>query len=226
MLRIDDTDQQRNVEAALAPILHGFRWLGLDWDEGPEVGGPHAPVLPVAARRALPGGRRRAARRGPRLPRLRHAPRRWRPSARRPRRRSGRSCTAAAGWPRPTPTTRALRGRGAQARRAPEDAARGHAACSTTSSAATSSSQWAQEQDHVIQRADGIVPLPPGQRRRRPRLRHHARHPRRGAPVEHAAAGVHRPGARLPAARSTPTCPTSPSRAASASCPSASSTRT
>lgn len=43
LLRIDDTDQQRNVEAALAPILAGFRWLGLDWDEGPEVGGPHAP---------------------------------------------------------------------------------------------------------------------------------------------------------------------------------------
>lgn len=43
LLRIDDTDQQRNVEAALAPILHGFRWLGINWDEGPEVGGPHAP---------------------------------------------------------------------------------------------------------------------------------------------------------------------------------------
>jgi glutamyl-tRNA synthetase len=43
LLRVDDTDQQRNVDAALAPILHGFRWLGLDWDEGPEVGGPHAP---------------------------------------------------------------------------------------------------------------------------------------------------------------------------------------
>jgi len=45
ILRIDDTDQQRNVEAALAPILHGFRWLGLDWDEGPEVGGPHEPYF-------------------------------------------------------------------------------------------------------------------------------------------------------------------------------------
>ncbi|MCE9545901.1 MAG: glutamate--tRNA ligase [Planctomycetia bacterium] len=43
LLRIDDTDQQRNVEAALKPILDGFRWLGIDWDEGPEVGGPHAP---------------------------------------------------------------------------------------------------------------------------------------------------------------------------------------
>jgi len=43
ILRVDDTDQQRNIEAALEPILNGFRWLGLDWDEGPEVGGPHAP---------------------------------------------------------------------------------------------------------------------------------------------------------------------------------------
>jgi glutamyl-tRNA synthetase len=43
ILRIDDTDQQRNVAEALQPILDGFRWLGLDWDEGPEVGGPHGP---------------------------------------------------------------------------------------------------------------------------------------------------------------------------------------
>jgi glutamyl-tRNA synthetase len=43
ILRIDDTDAQRNVEEALAPILHGLRWLGLDWDEGPDIGGPHGP---------------------------------------------------------------------------------------------------------------------------------------------------------------------------------------
>ncbi len=43
VLRIDDTDAQRNVSEAIAPILNGFRWLGLDWDEGPEVGGPHEP---------------------------------------------------------------------------------------------------------------------------------------------------------------------------------------
>ena len=43
ILRIDDTDQKRHVEEALAPILAAFRWLGLDWDEGPEVGGPHGP---------------------------------------------------------------------------------------------------------------------------------------------------------------------------------------
>lgn len=35
ILRVDDTDQERNVEAALAPILHGFEWLDLKWDEGP-----------------------------------------------------------------------------------------------------------------------------------------------------------------------------------------------
>ena len=45
ILRIDDTDAQRNIKEALQPILDGFRWLGLDWDEGPEVGGPHAPYF-------------------------------------------------------------------------------------------------------------------------------------------------------------------------------------
>ena len=43
LLRIDDTDAQRNLSEALQPILDGFRWLGLDWDEGPDVDGPYAP---------------------------------------------------------------------------------------------------------------------------------------------------------------------------------------
>src|SRR4051794_12594455 len=43
VLRIDDTDAQRNVDDALAPILHGLRWVGLQWDEGPELGGPYGP---------------------------------------------------------------------------------------------------------------------------------------------------------------------------------------
>ena len=43
ILRIDDTDAQRHVEEALEPILQGLRWLGIDWDEGPGVGGPYAP---------------------------------------------------------------------------------------------------------------------------------------------------------------------------------------
>lgn len=43
VLRIDDTDQARHVEEAVGRILDGFRWIGIDWDEGPEVGGPHGP---------------------------------------------------------------------------------------------------------------------------------------------------------------------------------------
>jgi glutamyl-tRNA synthetase len=45
ILRIDDTDVARNVDEALQPILDGLRWLGIDWDEGPGVGGPHAPYF-------------------------------------------------------------------------------------------------------------------------------------------------------------------------------------
>src|SRR5262245_30603646 len=45
LLRIDDTDQERHVEDAVPKILEGFRWMGLDWDEGPEVGGPHGPYF-------------------------------------------------------------------------------------------------------------------------------------------------------------------------------------
>src|SRR3954451_22414582 len=43
ILRIDDTDQGRNQPEALQPILDGFRWLGINWDEGAEVGGPNGP---------------------------------------------------------------------------------------------------------------------------------------------------------------------------------------
>lgn len=43
ILRIDDTDAERNVAEALQPILDGFKWLGIDWDEGAEIGGPYAP---------------------------------------------------------------------------------------------------------------------------------------------------------------------------------------
>src|SRR4051794_19056885 len=43
ILRIDDTDIGRNQPEAVQPILDGFRWLGLDWDEGVDVGGPYGP---------------------------------------------------------------------------------------------------------------------------------------------------------------------------------------
>jgi glutamyl-tRNA synthetase len=45
ILRIDDTDTERNRTEALQPILDGFRWLGILWDEGPEVNGPYAPYF-------------------------------------------------------------------------------------------------------------------------------------------------------------------------------------
>jgi glutamyl/glutaminyl-tRNA synthetase len=41
IVRIDDTDDERNAAEFEADILAGLRWLGLDWDEGVGVGGPH-----------------------------------------------------------------------------------------------------------------------------------------------------------------------------------------
>ena len=43
ILRIEDTDQKRNTATAEAQVLADLAWLGLDWDEGPDVGGPHGP---------------------------------------------------------------------------------------------------------------------------------------------------------------------------------------
>jgi glutamyl-tRNA synthetase len=45
VLRIDDTDQERHVENAVSKILDGFRWIGIDWDEGPEAGGSFGPYF-------------------------------------------------------------------------------------------------------------------------------------------------------------------------------------
>lgn len=43
VLRVEDTDRSRSTEAFEAAILEDLRWLGLDWDEGPDVGGPYGP---------------------------------------------------------------------------------------------------------------------------------------------------------------------------------------
>jgi glutamyl-tRNA synthetase len=45
VLRIEDTDEARNTEAARQAIFDGLRWLGLDWDEGPEAGGDRGPYF-------------------------------------------------------------------------------------------------------------------------------------------------------------------------------------
>jgi glutamyl-tRNA synthetase len=45
VLRIEDTDAERSSTDMVTGILDGLRWLGLDWDEGPDSGGPHAPYF-------------------------------------------------------------------------------------------------------------------------------------------------------------------------------------
>ncbi|MFP6876580.1 MAG: glutamate--tRNA ligase family protein [Roseibacillus sp.] len=45
ILRVEDTDQARNTEEARAAILEGMRWLGLEWDEGPEADGDGGPYF-------------------------------------------------------------------------------------------------------------------------------------------------------------------------------------
>jgi glutamyl-tRNA synthetase len=45
ILRIEDTDAERSSWDMVSGIVEGLRWLGLDWDEGPDVGGPHAPYF-------------------------------------------------------------------------------------------------------------------------------------------------------------------------------------
>lgn len=45
VMRIEDTDKERSTRESYDSLIEVMRWLGLDWDEGPEVGGPHAPYL-------------------------------------------------------------------------------------------------------------------------------------------------------------------------------------
>ena len=43
VLRIEDTDQRRKVEGAVEMQMEALRWLGVDWDEGPDIGGAYGP---------------------------------------------------------------------------------------------------------------------------------------------------------------------------------------
>lgn len=45
IIRLEDTDRERLVEGSLRRILDGLSWLGLKWDEGPDIGGPYAPYV-------------------------------------------------------------------------------------------------------------------------------------------------------------------------------------
>ena len=153
ILRVDDTDTQRNLADALAPILEGFRWLGLDWDEGAEVGGPHAPYYQsqrgehyrAAVERLLAGGH---AYRDYARPEEIQAERAEAEAAKRP-------YVASRRWRADTPEARArfeAEGRTAVVRLAVPregtcrfvDRVRGEV-----------ETAWASEADHVVQRADG-----------------------------------------------------------------------
>lgn len=65
IVRIEDTDQARKVDGALESIMDSLRWLGLDWDEGPEAGGEYGPYFQSQrvdlyqeyARKLLDGGK-------------------------------------------------------------------------------------------------------------------------------------------------------------------------
>ena len=43
ILRLEDTDKEREVPGSLEHIIESLKWVGIDWDEGPDIGGPHAP---------------------------------------------------------------------------------------------------------------------------------------------------------------------------------------
>ena len=153
ILRVDDTDAQRNVAEALAPILDGFRWLGLEWDEGPEVGGPCGPyyqserlaIYQAAVEKLVARGyayrdyarpeeiqAERAAAEGEK--RRYVASRRWRAESEADRARfeaEGRTAVVRLAMPREGECRIA-------------DIVRGEV-----------TSEWAAEADHVIQRADG-----------------------------------------------------------------------
>ena len=109
ILRIEDTDVERSTRASESAIHDDLRWLGLTWDEGPDVGGPHRPVPAVRA----PGRSTPSTRNG-----CSHAARRTTASAhRRSWRRSGpprsrRDCS------------RSMRARAARSTRPPRSRAR------------------------------------------------------------------------------------------------------
>src|SRR5574343_1943720 len=43
ILRIEDTDKAREVDGSIEHIIKSLKWFGIDWDEGPDIGGPNAP---------------------------------------------------------------------------------------------------------------------------------------------------------------------------------------
>ena len=154
MLRIDDTDAERNVECGAGPHSARLSLAGHRLGRRARSRRTVCAVLPIAAAGRLSGGGRPTAGRAGLPIATMPRPRRFRPSAKRPRPRSGRSSTAAAGWPRrPSgkPPSRPRAGPPVVRLKMPregklviDDLVRGQVEF-----------DWAREQDHVIQRADG-----------------------------------------------------------------------
>ena len=102
ILRIEDTDVERSTRESEAAILDDLRWLGLDWDEGPDVGGAHGPYRQserlhlyrvVRQRSCCASGHAYYCFCSPRAARGRSRRRRWRPAV--PPRYAG-TCRASA----------------------------------------------------------------------------------------------------------------------------------
>jgi glutamyl-tRNA synthetase len=153
VLRIDDTDAARNVEAALRPILEGFRWLGLGWDEGPEVGGPHAPYRQSERTERHRAAARELVEKG--LAYTDYATSEEIQAERDAAQAQGKRFLYSRSWMAETPAERArfeAEGRKPLVRlKMPREGA-----CAWEDEVRGAVSfEWAGEQDHVIQRADG-----------------------------------------------------------------------
>src|SRR5262245_29563264 len=153
ILRIDDTDAQRNVAEALQPILDGFRWLGLTWDEGPELGGPHGPYFQSQRLARYQAAVLALLERG--FAYYDYATPEEIQVEREAAKARGETFLYSRSWMAETPAERArfeAQGRSAVVRlKMPRE---GLCAFSDIVRGAVSF-QWALEQDHVIQRADG-----------------------------------------------------------------------
>ena len=122
VLRIEDTDQARSTPESERAILDSLRWLGLTWDEGPDVGGPHGPYRQSDRSAIYTQLRRRTARRRSRVPLLLHARTARLRCAKRSGWRSCRRATTGAASSSMPPGRIALRARRRAVRRADESA--------------------------------------------------------------------------------------------------------
>ena len=195
VLRIEDTDQTRFVPGAIEKLIDSLEWAGLDYDEGPGVGGPHGPYRQSERLALYQKAADRASRLRARLPLLLHAGA--------ARRRCGRRKTETK-YDGDCRRLGRARGRREARRR---DAPHGPPGRARRRDGRRRGSR--AREGRVRDRADrrsgprqvGRLPdLPPRERRRRSRDGDQPRDPRRGVALEHAEAPAPLPGLRLRAA--------------------------